>query len=63
MKWAFQQCVIHVSWFSSQASGVHSLAQDVAMLHQKIDPLKCDFYPTHQLIEILFHACVLTALG
>ncbi len=62
MKWAFQQCVMHVSWFSSQASSVHGLAQDVTTLCQNINPTKCDFYPTHSLIKVLFHAHMLTGL-
>ena len=62
MKWAFQQCVMHVSWFSSQAGGVHGLAQDASILCQNLNPIKCNFYPTHRLIEISFHVHVLTAL-
>src|SRR5258708_31535109 len=42
MKWAFQQCIMCVSWFSSQASSVHGLAQDVTTLCQNINPTKCD---------------------
>ena len=55
MKWAFQQCVMCVSWFSSQVSSVHGLAQDAAMLHQNINP-------THSLIKVLFHTHMVTAL-
>jgi hypothetical protein len=62
MKWAFLRSIFRLHWRVSTTSHAHGLAQDSDQLGRKINPKKVDFYPSHRLVEVRFHALVLGAL-
>ncbi|KAJ7691532.1 hypothetical protein B0H17DRAFT_1285787 [Mycena rosella] len=63
LKWAWQKSIIRLHWYPDLDKGTFGLHDDtVAMGREKYNPEKCDFYPTHHILEDRFEALVLDAL-
>ena len=61
MKYNFGKSIVRTHWDSSPP-GAFGLQADCTRLNRKFNPIKCDFYPMHQLLEVRFEALVLEAV-
>lgn len=59
MKWAFLRSIYRCHWSDTIGKGVVGLRRDATGLGRKINPVKCDFYPSHRMVEVRFQALVL----
>ncbi|KAI0687975.1 hypothetical protein BC835DRAFT_1419524 [Cytidiella melzeri] len=63
MKWAWQKAIVRLHWYGELEKGTYGLHQDCHTLgRNKYNPVKCDFYPTHHLLQDSFEAMILEAL-
>lgn len=63
MKWAWQKAIIRLHWSPKLEKGTYGLHYDCQRLgRKKYSPDKCEFYPTHHLLEDRFDTMVLEAL-
>lgn len=62
-KWAWQKAIVKLHWFEGTEKGTYGLHRDARTLgRHKYNPVKCDFYPTHHLLNDCFETMVLDAL-
>ena len=63
MKWALQKSIFRLHWWGNVGKEIFGLHHDCDLLgHSKFNPLKCDFYPAHPILEDQFEALILDAL-
>ncbi|KAF8221552.1 hypothetical protein L208DRAFT_1382213 [Tricholoma matsutake] len=63
MKWALQKCIFCLHWWDNAGKEIFGLHHDCDLLGcSKFNPVKCDFYPAHHILEDRFEALILDAL-
>jgi hypothetical protein len=63
MKWALQKCIFRLHWWDNAGKEIFGLHHDCDLLGRgKFNPVKCDFYPAHHILEDRFEALILDAL-
>ncbi|KAF8231490.1 hypothetical protein L208DRAFT_1459229 [Tricholoma matsutake] len=63
MKWALQKCIFRLHWWDNAGKEIFGLHHDCDLLGRgKFNPVKCDFYPAHHILEDRFDALILDAL-
>ncbi|KIO29718.1 hypothetical protein M407DRAFT_226543, partial [Tulasnella calospora MUT 4182] len=59
MQWAHLKAIFRCHWFSGGGKGAFGIRSEAERLRRKINPTKCDFYPSHRFLELSFEAHVL----
>lgn len=59
LKWAFLKGIIKCHWAPQSGKQIFGLRRDAEALGRSINPKKCDFYPTHRLVEVVYESMVL----
>ncbi|KIY52248.1 hypothetical protein FISHEDRAFT_35605 [Fistulina hepatica ATCC 64428] len=63
LKWNWQKAIVKLHWFKETGSRTFGLHHDADLLQRRnYNPDRCDFYPTHHLLEDTFDAHVLDIL-
>ncbi|KAF7334169.1 hypothetical protein MVEN_02323000 [Mycena venus] len=63
LKWNWQKAIFRLHWFEPTGKSIFGLHHDVELLtRNKFNPVKCDFYPAHHILEDRFEALMLDAL-
>ncbi|KAJ7306175.1 hypothetical protein DFH08DRAFT_976105 [Mycena albidolilacea] len=63
LKWNLQKAIFRLHWFEPTGKSILGLHHDVKLLtRNKFNPVKCDFYPAHHILEDRFEALMLDAL-
>jgi hypothetical protein len=63
LKWNWQKAIFCLHWFEPTGKSIFGLHHDVKLLtRNKFNPVKCDFYPAHHILEDRFEALMLDAL-
>lgn len=63
MKWTLQKCIFRLHWWDNVGKSIFGLHHDCDLLGRgKFNPVKCDFYPAHHILEDRFDAFMLDAL-
>ncbi|KAG8695647.1 hypothetical protein FRC08_007634 [Ceratobasidium sp. 394] len=61
MKVAYLRSILKTHWFPMITSGLLGLCHGVDALGRTINPDKCNFYPCHDAVKVVFDGMVLTA--
>ncbi|KAG9119176.1 hypothetical protein FRC07_005951, partial [Ceratobasidium sp. 392] len=61
MKLANLRAILKTHWFNKIGSDLFGLRQSVHALGRPINAEKCDFYPCHNAVKVVFEGLVLTA--
>ncbi|KIY46989.1 hypothetical protein FISHEDRAFT_46222 [Fistulina hepatica ATCC 64428] len=63
LKWNWQKAIVKLHWFKETGSHTFGLHHDADLLQRRnYNPERCDFHPTHHLLEDTFDAHVLDIL-
>jgi hypothetical protein len=63
LKWNWQKAIFRLHWVDATGKGIFGLHHDADLLtRDKFNPIKCDFYPAHHILEDRFEALLLDAL-
>lgn len=65
MKWNFQKAIFRLHWQEGTGRdifGLYSYHDCEILGREKFNPVKCDFYPAHHILEDRFEALLLEAL-
>lgn len=59
LRYALLRCIYRIHWSPSVGKGVQGLAHDAHVLGRHINPKKCEYYPSHRLLQVSFEARIL----
>lgn len=59
LRYALLRCIYRLHWSPSVGKNIQGLAHDAVVLGRQINPKKCDYYPSHRLLQVSFESRVL----
>ncbi|CAK5272580.1 unnamed protein product [Mycena citricolor] len=63
LKWNWQKAIFRLHWYQPTGKGIFGLHHDVDLLQRsKFNPIKCDFYPAHHILDDRFDSLILHIL-